>query len=480
MLELWYFSNTLFAPFDFKLFGFHLGLNVLILLPISIFFLIQNRHSGSTLLKKIALYYFLPLGVLYAISAVGPCEDDRLKLLASAPIAITFIIIGGELGATGSHKRWLHLQKMALIILMLALMSFLLEVAFPQLFPAMASARAEYRWAGIFDEPSHAAYYLFPWVAVLLAAQSNRYNLFGLIFLFLMVLFSRSTTLYALMMAWILYEAVYVRGGLTKNTVYELLVITLTFILGSSFNRIYFVDSMTDRIRGIWDWGTPFIKHLFDAIIQSLHYFMRLIHGSIMPTVPTPIVHNPVQPVTHLIQATHALVEPLHAIAQPVIQKMPNLSSMVYVQGWQDAWHNLIRTRGLGLGFNMMGCQPLPVGSMRMQIQKLFNLQLNVTDGSFLFSKVISELGVLGIVGFVGLLWWMMKFQAKINTVKRGNPMDQSIAIAHIQMLFMLMFFIDAFLRSVGYFNGEFMYLIPALAGSIFWYKSHASGSKSI
>ena len=77
-----------------------------------------------------------------------------------------------------------------------------------------------------------------------------------------------------------------------------------------------------------------------------------------------------------------------------------NISSLVYMQGWDDAITNIIRTNGIGLGFNMMGCDPLPLVGYR---DTLINLDpelvgLNAQDGSFLVSKFISEFGVIGIL----------------------------------------------------------------------------------
>jgi hypothetical protein len=80
--------------------------------------------------------------------------------------------------------------------------------------------------------------------------------------------------------------------------------------------------------------------------------------------------------------------------------EIDNISSLVYLQGWQDAWSNLQRTNGLGLGFSMMGCTPLPDVSARSALANLFELELNAEDGSILFGKIVSEAGVLGILFF--------------------------------------------------------------------------------
>ena len=70
-----------------------------------------------------------------------------------------------------------------------------------------------------------------------------------------------------------------------------------------------------------------------------------------------------------------------------------NLSSLIYMQGWVDAFSNLTRTYGLGLGFNMMGCPPLNSNWIRDIILNSYGENyFNLTDGSFIFSKIIFSL----------------------------------------------------------------------------------------
>ena len=77
-----------------------------------------------------------------------------------------------------------------------------------------------------------------------------------------------------------------------------------------------------------------------------------------------------------------------------------NLSSLVWLNGWSQAYQTLISTNGLGLGFNQMGCGRFyNIGNFSSLIQDSFDGDmLNSEDGSLLSSKLISEFGILGVV----------------------------------------------------------------------------------
>ena len=74
-----------------------------------------------------------------------------------------------------------------------------------------------------------------------------------------------------------------------------------------------------------------------------------------------------------------------------------NLSTLVYLQGWQRAALNLRETDGLGVGFQQFGV----VGSLGDVLEKIIRITgsaLNLYDGGSTGSKLIGELGVVGII----------------------------------------------------------------------------------
>ena len=142
-------------------------------------------------------------------------------------------------------------------------------------------------------------------------------------------------------------------------------------------------------------------------------------------------------------------------------EKTENGSSLVYLQGWQDALFNLQRTNGLGLGLNMMGCNPLPNVSAREKLSNM-NWQLNSEDGSFLFSKLISETGVIGLLFFGIVMWWWVKLEQHIRKCNNATTNYTS----RIQLALLFCFIVPSLLRSAGYFDGILFFLVVAIAGS--------------
>jgi hypothetical protein len=75
-----------------------------------------------------------------------------------------------------------------------------------------------------------------------------------------------------------------------------------------------------------------------------------------------------------------------------------NLSTLVYLQGWERAWLNIFETNGWGVGFQQFGF----VGSLGGVLDKIVLMThgtpLNLYDGGSTGSKLIAELGVVGVV----------------------------------------------------------------------------------
>jgi len=95
-----------------------------------------------------------------------------------------------------------------------------------------------------------------------------------------------------------------------------------------------------------------------------------------------------------------------------------NLSSLVYAHGWQLLWSNLISTHGFGLGFNAMGCSPRPVTSISGWLAALNLEDQNATDGSFILSKIGSELGIIGIFLFTIATLYALKLLLKVLFIR--------------------------------------------------------------
>jgi hypothetical protein len=148
------------------------------------------------------------------------------------------------------------------------------------------------------------------------------------------------------------------------------------------------------------------------------------------------------------------------------MRETKNISSLVYVQGWQDAWVNLRRTNGLGLGFNMMGCHPLPDVLARSILSETSHGELNADNGSFIFSKMVSESGIIGILFFAVIIWWWLRLE---KYIKKYHVIDVPSTIAN-QSALMFSFIATSLVRSPGYFSGGLLLLTVGIAGDAKWH----------
>ncbi|MFN7695266.1 MAG: hypothetical protein ACK5O3_14620 [Burkholderiales bacterium] len=137
-----------------------------------------------------------------------------------------------------------------------------------------------------------------------------------------------------------------------------------------------------------------------------------------------------------------------------------NVSSVVYVMGWELADANLTSSAGWGLGLNRMGCFPRPF-TPGVEVLDLLGLEDgNYNDGSFLVSKLLSELGFWGPLALLLLGFQFVRMARRVRAAGKAPVGLQSFLVA----AFVCGVF-GAFLRGTGYFAGPVM--LAAL--SFFW-----------
>jgi hypothetical protein len=323
--------------------------------------------------------------------------------MITGPILMFLILIGLEVGRRAENSDWIKLQRAAVWSLLVAFSSFLVELAVPSRFSPQEGYRSKGEYSGFFSEPSVVAFSLFPCIAILLVAESRKTRRSGMLALLGLLVFSKSSTLLALIVAWILYR-LFIHGRLLQAGLLAL-GFTALIALGSAINYDMLVAPTADRIVGIF-----------------------------------------------------------------ASNDTDNISSLVYVQAWQDGWANIVRTHGLGLGFNMMGCHPLPDVPARAVLALHGLEEANAQDGSIIFGKVVSEAGVFGIVFYVMVIWWWVRLEKRIQIAKN----DAGRFAASTQAALIFCFVATSFTRSVGYFTGGLLLWIVAVSGASKWWNNSA------
>jgi heme/copper-type cytochrome/quinol oxidase subunit 4 len=127
-----------------------------------------------------------------------------------------------------------------------------------------------------------------------------------------------------------------------------------------------------------------------------------------------------------------------------------NLSTLVYLQGWQlieESWRN---SAGIGLGFQQLGMQGTDVDAAQL-IQAILSDNLNLLDGGFTFAKLASEFGYLGLVlcaVYLVLAW--RSARALHQVAANRAPALSAEVFAHCAIVSYLL---EMFVRSAGYFT---------------------------
>jgi hypothetical protein len=138
-----------------------------------------------------------------------------------------------------------------------------------------------------------------------------------------------------------------------------------------------------------------------------------------------------------------------------------NLSTLVYLQGWERALLNLQETDGVGVGFQQFGYVG-SLGDISQKILLLAHTNLNLYDGGSTGSKLIAELGVVGILMVVlylrllvrGALLIRRAQQLPAGTRDRRRIFFYSVVVAYGSELF---------IRGTGYFSPSGFFLLTAL-----------------
>lgn len=139
-----------------------------------------------------------------------------------------------------------------------------------------------------------------------------------------------------------------------------------------------------------------------------------------------------------------------------------NLSSLVYMQGWERAYLNLKDSMGVGVGFQQFGIIGRR-GEIQENLSELAGGDLNLLDGGSVASKFIGEFGVLGIVTLLVYLVFLAKKIKILHVIAMGKGSPKDCTEAFFLACF-VMYCIDLFVRGTGFFSPTgFLFLVSIL-----------------
>ncbi|AIR68684.1 hypothetical protein OI70_01855 [Dickeya fangzhongdai] len=140
-----------------------------------------------------------------------------------------------------------------------------------------------------------------------------------------------------------------------------------------------------------------------------------------------------------------------------------NLTTLVFLQGLDDAKNALLESHGLGLGLQMAGTNG--VGQYGYVIQSLAGSDFNRNDGGFLASKIVSEFGAVGLLISIGYMLILKKAVNTINRIRDNTDMESTLL--KIAMAVVIAYAVEFFLRGYGYFSpGLFLFVTMMMVSS--------------
>ncbi|MGE4444832.1 MAG: hypothetical protein AB7E37_07695 [Candidatus Altimarinota bacterium] len=143
-------------------------------------------------------------------------------------------------------------------------------------------------------------------------------------------------------------------------------------------------------------------------------------------------------------------------------ENLDNLSVLVFLSGWERSFLNIYNTFGLGVGFNQLGYVG-EFGYYQGLLSKLGAERLNLHDGGTTGSKLISEVGIIGVL--LLFLYKLYFFKIIYRLKKKFSNFDfKDIFFFCVY----IMFFVELYIRGVGYFSGTLFLFLT----SIFYLKN--------
>jgi len=130
-----------------------------------------------------------------------------------------------------------------------------------------------------------------------------------------------------------------------------------------------------------------------------------------------------------------------------ILGDIKNISTLVFLSGWERAYLSFIASYGFGVGFQQLGITG-PEGELQIILKGLLGgVGLNIKDGGSLGSKLIAETGLLGLILLLSYLFFAIKLAGK--TMLRQISGSKDIFFIGVYLLFS----IELFVRGMGYFS---------------------------
>lgn len=130
-----------------------------------------------------------------------------------------------------------------------------------------------------------------------------------------------------------------------------------------------------------------------------------------------------------------------------------NLSTLVYLQGFDFITGAIRMTYGWGVGFQQLGVSPLHSSASMVIYALNGGIPLNIQDGGFVGAKAVSELGIFGGVAIVALSGLAIRSALVLRRASFGKL--QISSHQRLCLSIVVGYMVDIYVRGVGYFSAS-------------------------
>lgn len=207
---------------------------------------------------------------------------------------------------------------------------------------------------------------------------------------------------------------------------------------------------------------------LFPSVIMSI-FLLVLLFVSVRPFVLLSLILVSVTAVMVIFESVSGGMFDYFSSRLFFSVASNNPSTLVFLQGWLDAYRAMVETAGLGWGFQMLGTQSPNIYAVR--IFEILHTNINQTDGGAgLAAKLIAECGIVGLIVslfiFVRIIISAHKLRQflltrnKVATEVVTSELYKN-AVAHA---IIAAFAVEFLVRNLGYFSpGVVMFFVACL-----------------
>ncbi len=165
-----------------------------------------------------------------------------------------------------------------------------------------------------------------------------------------------------------------------------------------------------------------------------------------------------ITPILLIILNNHEEMININYFLDRVQLESSNISSLVFISGWESAYQNFIKSYGVGIGLQQMGIIDSS-GVFREELALLNLDDLNKYDSSSLAPKIITEFGFFGVFAISYYLYYFFIVMQKLKNKKIHQPINIFFAFSFV------IFIIDLFIRGTGYLSPP----VFIFMSSIYW-----------